>query len=314
MVGDLDFSDLFLGDKGSFFRGLPNQSDPFVAPQDLNEDLDQLRIACKEAESDAIAKGKTEFAVRYDNVSYRVQPVQTMGEYVFILRKFPSTIPLISELGIHPGVISQLLETKQSGLVVISGAYGQGKTTTASAYLTALLSQFGGVALTIEDPPEMPLQGWHGKGYAYQTWAVQGGFAQECRKAARCAPSIIFLGEIRDSETASEALRAALNGRMVICTVHADSVVTTIERLYALANGGEGKGNSDDMAQLLSQGLSVVIHQRLEGMPRKPKVEFLFVGDDAGTKNMIKNKAFNQLSSVINLQLNRLMRQCSPSP
>jgi type II secretory ATPase GspE/PulE/Tfp pilus assembly ATPase PilB-like protein len=49
-------------------------------------------------------------------------------------------------------------------------------------------------------------------GVCYQTWVDQGEFGDMCRKTARYAPNIIFLGEVRDSETASEALRASING------------------------------------------------------------------------------------------------------
>lgn len=165
----------------------------------------------------------------------------------------------------------------------------------------------GGVAVCIEDPPEMPLEGKRGDGVIYQRWVEQGGFAQECRQAARWAPSIIFVGEVRDAETATEALRASINGRLVVCTIHSDGARTAVDRLYSLANGVAG--SSDDVANLMAIGLAAIVHQRLEGEPKRPVIEFLWLrGEDAiGAQNTIRQKKFNQLDNEILLQRNKIM-------
>ena len=131
----------------------------------------------------------------------------------------------------------------------------------------------------------MALEGHHGNGICYQTWVEQGGFGAEIRKAARWSPSVIFLGEVRDGESATEALRASINGRLVICTTHAASVTMAIERIYSLANASAG--SSEDVASLLANGLTAVLHQRLETNAngvKHPKLQFLWVGEnDAAT-------------------------------
>lgn len=250
---------------------------------------------------------KSEFAIRHSDVAYRVSTLRSLTEKVYVLRRFPSEIPDLASLGIHPGYISQLMQPRLTGLLVVAGAFGQGKTTTASSIIAARLSKYGGVAVTIEDPPEMPMEGRHGEGVCYQTWVNQGEFGDACRQAARWAPSVIFVGEVRDAETAAEALRASINGRLVVCTTHADSVVMAIERIYSLANGVAG--NSEDTSSLLANGLLGVIHQRLEGDPKRPKIEFLWLrGDEShGARNMIRLRRFDQLYSEVTLQLNRLL-------
>ena len=215
-------------------------------------------------------------------------------------------IVLASELGGDEDNES-VMQPKLSGLVVVAGSFGQGKTTTASSIVASRLKQYGGVGVTIEDPPEMPLEGAHGKGVCYQTWVAQGGFGAGCRQAARWAPSIIFLGEVRDEQAASEALRASINGGLVVCTTHADSVTMAIERLYALASGSGG--NPDDIASLLAGGLLCVLHQKLEGQPRRPKIEFLWLGDqdNIGVRGMLRNRRFEQIQSEISMQVNRML-------
>lgn len=301
---DLEFTDIYLGKTASWLAGVPFKGDPIAAPVEVHDDLLELRRICEEI---ADSKQKQEFAVRFQEVAYRASTIVTLSETVYVLRRLPSAVPALSTLGLHPGYISRLLETGMTGLVVIAGAYGQGKTTTASSIITARLGQQGGVAVTIEDPPEMPLEGRHGEGVCYQTWVDQGGFGQACRQAARWAPSIIFVGEVRDGETAAEALRASINGRLVICTTHSDNAIMAIERIYSLACSTISNG--DDVASLLANGLAAVIHQRLEGEPRRMRTECLWLrGDDhVGARNTIKAKRWSQLASDIQAQANQLL-------
>lgn len=304
MLKDIDLKDIYLGRPNAWLAGVPGTSDPIPAPGNCLDELDELRDMCDQF---VAAREKDEFTVRHNDVAYRASVLKSMSDTVYVLRRFPPTVPPLEGLGIHNGYVSRFMQPGLSGLVVVAGAFGQGKTTTASSIIASRLSKFGGVAITIEDPPEMPLEGRHGEGVCYQTWVDRGQFGDATRKCARFAPSIIFLGEVRDAETAAEALRASINGRLVICTTHADSVPMAIERIYSLANGVAG--NSDDTASLLAGGLLCVMHQRLEGEPKHPKIEFLWMGDadSQGVRNTIRQRRFDQVSSEVMLQLNRMM-------
>lgn len=304
MLKDIDLKDIYLGHPNAWLAGVPGTSDPIPAPEDCLEELADLREMCDDFVS---ASSRDEFTVRHNDVAYRVSMLKSMSDVVYVLRRFPAFVPPLNGLGIHQGYIGRLMQPNLSGLIVVAGAFGQGKTTTASSVIATRLSQYGGVAITIEDPPEMPLEGRHGEGVCYQTWVDRGQFGDATRKTARYAPSIIFLGEVRDSETAAEALRASINGRLVICTTHADSVPMAIERLYSLANGVAG--NSEDTSSLLAGGLLCVMHQRLEGEPKRPKIEFLWLGDQdsQGVRNTIRQRRFEQVTNEVTLQLNRMM-------
>lgn len=304
MLKDIELKDIYLGQPAAWLAGVPGTSDPILAPEDCLEELEELRELCDQFVS---VRAKDEFTIRHNNVAYRASVLRSMSDVVYVLRRFPSEVPFIESLGLHPGYVGRLMQPGLSGLIVIAGAFGQGKTTTASAVIASRLKKYGGVAITIEDPPEMPLEGRHGDGVCYQTWVDRGEFGDATRKCARYAPSIIFLGEIRDAETASEALRASINGRLLVCTTHADSVPMAIERLYSLANGVAG--NSDDTASLLAGGLLCVLHQRLEGEPKRPKIEFLWLGDSDsyGVRNTIRQRRFEQVRNEVAIQLNRMM-------
>jgi twitching motility protein PilT len=304
LLNEVNFSDIFLGERDSWLAGLPNGGDPVPVPEELHDEVRSLRDFC---ENHYKEKSRTEFNVRFNSTLYRACILDSIDERVFVLRRQPSYVPDLSQLGIHAGVLSSLLVPGISGLLVIAGAFSQGKTTTASAIIKERLTRFGGICVSIEDPPELPLQGRHGDGVCYQTEVFQGGFADACRSAARWAPTIIFLGEIRDSETATEALKASINGRLVICTVHADDVTSAIQRLHSLASGA--CSTTEDVSSLLSNGLYAVIHQKLSGTPRRPVVTPLFIrGDEySGVRSNIKQRRWEQIQGQVNLQINRLL-------
>lgn len=310
MLKDIDLKDIYLGTKDAWLAGVPGTNDPIPAPEDCLQELAELRKLCEETVEET---PREEFAIRHNETAYRVSVLVSMTDTVYVLRRFPSKVPHLDELNIHSRYVENFMRPSLSGLIVISGAFGQGKTTTASSIVSSRLEKFGGVAITIEDPPEMPLEGKHGEGVCYQTWVGQGGFGDACRKAARWAPSIIFLGEVRDAESAAEALRASINGRLVICTTHADSVPMAIERMYSLANGTVG--SPEDTSSLLANGLLCVMHQKLEGDVKRPKLEFLWMGDDEtqGVRNTIRLRKFDQINNEITYQLNKLLTQARPA-
>lgn len=314
MLKNLPIKDIYIGKSASWLSGLPGTKDPVPAPQDVQGELADLRSLCEDM---AKSTGRDDFPVRLNEVTYRASVLMSLTDRVFVLRRMPDRVPAMEELSIHPAYVRMLTQPDLTGLIVVAGPFGQGKTTTASAVVTARLRKFGGVAVTIEDPPEMPLEGLHGEGVCYQTWVDKGEFGEACRKAARWAPSMILVGEIRDSDTAAVAIRASINGRLVICTVHADSVPMAIERIYTLAQGSIG--NSEDSSSLLAGGLLCVLHQKLIGDVKQLKMEGLWLGDNEsqGVRHMIRQRRFEQVGNEVQMQLNRLLmgsRQGSPPP
>lgn len=306
---ELIFTDIYLGTSGAaWLSGVPGTSDPVAPPAENQPDMVELLDACEKYQQ--TNPEREDFPLRLGEISYRVSVMKTINETVYVLRRLSEKIRPITELGIPPVFVDMMMRPKLSGLFVISGPFGQGKTTTASSLVASRIAQFGGVAITVEEPPEMPLHGRHGEGVCYQTWVERGGFGHACRQAARWAPSIIFLGEIRDAETAIEALRASINGKLVICTTHADNCAMAIERIFALANTDHA--SPDDVLGMLATGLIAVVHQRLEstaGARRQLTLDPLFMTpeDAPGARNIIRQRKFEQLKSLVQLQKNRMI-------
>jgi type IV pilus assembly protein PilB len=113
------------------------------------------------------------------------------------------------------------------GIILITGPTGSGKTTTLYSTLARLNSPDRQI-MTIEDPVEYNL---HGINQIQVHEEIGLSFSNALRAFLRQAPNIILVGEIRDSETAEIAIRAALTGHLVFSTIHTNDAPTTINRL-----------------------------------------------------------------------------------
>jgi Tfp pilus assembly pilus retraction ATPase PilT len=255
-------------------------------------------------------------------INYRAHKQESIDGDFLILRKMPTDMKDIKELGL-PDAIKNLLLHEQlngGGLVIICGEPGNGKSTTTAAVIRGRLSKYGGFCLTLENPVEMPLHGKHGDGYCIQTPVEEGGFESALSSAMRCYPtaanSILFLGEVRSSETAAEALRIANNGHLVITTLHSSNVVSCLKRLLTLA---KTKSMSDDEASaLLAGSLKLVLHQKLvvvDGGDKKLAVSYLFSQDNKSpTASRIRAGGIDNLVTEVEqqnimLKVNTLQKQ-----
>ena len=116
---------------------------------------------------------------------------------------------------------------KPSGLVLVTGPTGSGKTTTLYAAINEL-NQEGVNIVTIEDPVEYQMDGVN---QVQVNSAIGLTFAKGLRTILRQDPNIIMVGEIRDQETAEIAIRSALTGHLVFSTIHTNSAIAAIPRL-----------------------------------------------------------------------------------
>lgn len=138
----------------------------------------------------------------------------------------------LGALGYEPDIARQITELIQrpNGLFVISGPTGSGKTTTLYAALQ-VLNDGRRKIVTAEDPIEQSLDGID---QIQVNPAIGLGFSQVLRAALRQDPNVLMIGEIRDTETAEIACRAALVGRLVLATIHASSAKAVRSRFINL--------------------------------------------------------------------------------
>lgn len=183
----------------------------------------------------------------------RVATYPTVTGEKIVLRLFNDTaVKSLRELGFGEATGGEL-ETflrQPSGLLLLTGPAGSGKTTTIYACLRQLAETGGRHIITIEDPVEQIVPG------TMQTEineAIGLDFARAARHLLRQDPQVLILGEIRDEATAQIAVRAGLTGHLVISTLHAGSCKGVFERLLVM---------SPDHSAVAS-AVGLVLNQRL---------------------------------------------------
>ena len=230
-------------------------------------------------------QGSSSYSMHFGESLYRIERIKTVTGVHYTARRMPKTVPDVYQLGMPEILVNHLTSlNKATGLILLCGPTGMGKTTTATALLKFFLENEGGFAYTIEDPPEMPMDGlYHAKkgglGLCKQTEVVNNNWELGLRSALRSKPRYILVGETRTAETAAELLRAATSGHLVISTIHANNLEDGLTSLikYAAASGM----NEGLAADLLARGILGVIHQKLTGTVKlMPTLHYCFANPD----------------------------------
>jgi len=175
--------------------------------------------------------GRTQIKIAGETLDVRVSVLPTFyGERVVMrILMQSSQIPEITELGFHPDMIAQIksLLRLSHGIILVTGPTGSGKTTSLHSFLREVESPEKNL-ITVEDPVEYKSQSIS---QIQVNEKVGLTFASALRSILRQDPDVIMIGEIRDEETASIAVRAALTGHLVFSTIHTNSASATISRL-----------------------------------------------------------------------------------
>ncbi len=192
-----------------------------------------------------------------DGTRFRVNVFSRQKTYNIIMRKLESRIKTIEELGLKPALYRVAKE--KFGLVFVTGATGQGKTTTLAAILHEINKSEAVHMLTLEDPIEYihtPIKATINQ---RELGTDFSSFAEGLRAALREAPHVILVGEIRDRETMDIALSAAETGHLVFSTLHTTTAGQTINRII----GFYSREEEYQIRQRLASSLKWVIAQKL---------------------------------------------------
>ncbi|MHB1864599.1 MAG: GspE/PulE family protein [Candidatus Saccharimonadales bacterium] len=172
-------------------------------------------------------------------VNVRIETVQTTHGMDVVMRLFnmDELMYSLDKLGLSDNerkVVDDII-AKPSGLVMVVGPTGSGKTTTLYSMLRSLSNDERKI-ITIEDPVEYQFSGITQISVKTSEQAKDSIFADQLRAVLRLDPDIIMVGEIRDMDTAKAALQAAMTGHLVLSTFHANSAAAAITRLADIIN------------------------------------------------------------------------------
>lgn len=192
-----------------------------------------------------------------ETARFRVNIFSQRGNLSVVLRKLNTEIPTLEQLSLPP-IFSQATKEK-TGLILVTGATGSGKTTTLAAMLNELNNTRAVHIITLEDPVEYV----HSQQKATFNQRELGmdfdSFSRGLRAALRQAPKVILVGEMRDRETVEIGLTAAETGHLVMATLHTIDAGQTINRIVGMFDTEE----QEQVRVRLADTLRWIISQRL---------------------------------------------------
>ena len=211
--------------------------------------LANMNITESRLPQDGAIKGV--FGDTYMDMRVSSLPLNEGEKIVIRILDYTRSLQGIDSLGFHPRNLVKLKRMMEApnGIILVTGATGSGKSTTTYSILQCLNKPETNI-ITVEDPIEMNIQGIN---QVQVNSEIGMTFAAALRSILRQDPNVILIGEIRDSETAQIAVRAAITGHLVLSTIHTNNGLSTIERLMDM----------DVEKYLLSTALVGIISQRL---------------------------------------------------
>jgi twitching motility protein PilT len=190
-------------------------------------------------------------------------------------RVVPNTVPRLADLGL-PSILSRFTSFS-SGLVLVTGATGTGKSTTLAAIINEINQTRDMMILTLEEPIEFQYQSDKSLVVQREVGTHVRSFKDGLRSGLREDPDVILVGELRDQETIALALEAAETGHLVFGTLHTRGAASTIDRVVdALPVDAQSQ-----VRHSLADNLKCVISQELirvaDGRGRRAAAEILVV-------------------------------------
>jgi twitching motility protein PilT len=225
---------------------------------------------------------------------YRFNVYRQRGSVGAAMRVIPHKVPSITELRLPP-IIRELVK-KQSGLILVTGPTGSGKSTTIASMIDLINTERKCHIMTIEDPIEY-LHSHKGSMVNQRELGLDtDSFANALRAVLREDPDVVLVGEMRDLETIAAAMTLAETGHLVFATLHTRCASATIDRIVDVFPSHQ----QDQIRVQMSTSLQAVVSQQL--MPRQSggraiAVEVMIA--TSAVRNLIREGKAFQLNSVI---------------
>lgn len=198
-----------------------------------------------------------DFALSFNHVRVRINAFYTTRGLSLAIRLLPETIPDLTSLNLHPS-LNQILEL-QSGLILVCGSTGSGKSTTIAAIIEEINRTRPAHIITIEDPIEYRFKPKKSFIEQREVGIHVPSFNQGLLDVLRENPDVVFVGELREPDTIRLTLNAAESGHLVFATLHASDAEDAAYRINNCVTGE----NQDVIRYQFASTLSWLIVQQL---------------------------------------------------
>jgi twitching motility protein PilT len=233
-----------------------------LTAEDTRRIADELIGGNKEAATALQVQGSCDISYSLPGAArFRVNIFSQRGSYAIVMRAIPRGIPSFDELKLPPQ-LAEIAELK-SGLVLVTGPTGSGKSSTMAAVLDRINEKHAYHIITIEDPVEFMHRHKRSVIHQREVHSDTPSFALALRAALRQAPKVILVGEMRDKETIEIALEAAETGHLVLSTLHTIDASKTVERIV----GAFPLAEQFIIRNRVAKSFRYIVSQRL--IPRK---------------------------------------------
>jgi len=262
---------------------------------------DTRRLATSVLTTDQIAKLDRELELDCSfglegHGRFRVNVFHQQGSVGAVLRAIPGSIPNFGSLGM-PVDICRRLCNMSSGLVLVTGSTGSGKSTSLAAMIDYINTSRQGHIVTVEDPVEFTHYHKSCMVTQREVGADTGSFKNALRSALRQDPDIVLVGEMRDHETIEAALTLSETGHLTFGTLHTSDAVQSVSRIIDVFPSSQ----QAQVRTMLSFSLEAVFSQKLlpvaNGNGRVLAAEIMLA--TPGVRALIRDSKEHQLYSQI---------------
>lgn len=269
-------------------------SDTVPTPQDCEVLAQELAGAQFETIRES---GELDLALTADcGVRVRANIFHAGGALSFAIRLLKDVIPEIEDLDLPP--IALQLPTYPSGLVLITGETGSGKSTTLAAVLNRINHTACRHIITLEDPIEYIYTSDQCLINQREIGKDTASYADGLRAILREDPDVILIGEMRDLTTIEAALTAAETGHLVFATLHTNSAADAVDRIVSVFPDGRQRQIRTQLAATLRVVMSQQLVER-QGGGRIAACEVMVV--NAAIRNLIREGKTPQMESFITM-------------
>jgi twitching motility protein PilT len=228
--------------------------------------------------------------------AFRVNVFMQRNAIGFAIRILPTRIRTFDEIGISPDLMTTMASSP-TGLVLVTGATGSGKTTTLAAMIDHINNNRKCHIITVEDPIEFIYQNRKSKIEQREVGRDTYSFGRALKYVLRQDPDVVLIGEMRDLETIETALNVAETGHLVFATLHTSDAVQTVNRVIDVFPEHQQR----QVRVQLSFVLNAVLAQRLvphaSGQGRVLSAEIMIANN--AVRAMIRDEKVHQLYSMI---------------
>jgi len=240
--------------------------------------------------------GSVDRSIMAEKMQFRVNCFHDSEGPVVAIRALEATVPAVERIG-FPNQVWRDIIKRQQGLVLLTGITGAGKSTTIASLIDRIAHSRACRIITLEDPIEYRLLSWQAIISQREVGRDVPSFERGLRDCLREDPDVIFVGEMRDRESAAWTLTAAETGHLVFSTLHTRDARGSITRVLDMFPPGQ----QDEVASQLSLGLAYVVCQKL--IPRHDApgrvVAMEILNNTYAISNLIRTRKLEQVYTFL---------------